>query len=76
MIFREATKADIPQIQTVRNAVTENTLSNPNAVTNAICLAYISQRGKGWVCEIDNAIVGFSIVDLKEHLGTLCASTL
>ena len=29
-------------------------------------LKLISQRGKGWVCDIDNHIVGFSIVDLKD----------
>ena len=28
MIFREAQKADIPQIQVVRNSVIENTLSD------------------------------------------------
>jgi GNAT superfamily N-acetyltransferase len=24
-------------------------------------------RGKGWICEINNEIVGFSIADLKEN---------
>ncbi len=67
MIFRTATIADIPQIQRVRNAVTENTLSDPNLVTDQDCTEYICDRGKGWVCEIDHQIVGFSIVDLKEH---------
>jgi len=67
MTFREANKADIKQIQVVRNSVTENTLSNPELVTDADCLEFITKRGKGWVCEIDNQIVGFSIVDLKEN---------
>jgi GNAT superfamily N-acetyltransferase len=26
---------------------------------------YITQRGKGWVCEVDDCIVGFAIADLK-----------
>ena len=26
-----------------------------------------NERGKGWVCEIENNIVGFAIVDLKEN---------
>lgn len=67
MIFREANKADIKQIQFVRNSVIENALSNPNLVTDENCLDFITKRGKGWVCEIENKIVGFSIVDLKEN---------
>jgi GNAT superfamily N-acetyltransferase len=67
MIFREATVDDIKQIQVVRNAVTENTLSNPDLVTDEDCAAFITVRGKGWVCEIDHQIVGFAIADLKEN---------
>ncbi len=67
MIFREATINDIPQIQVVRNAVTENTLSNPALVTDRDCEEYIMKRGKGWVCEIDNNIIGFAIADLQDH---------
>lgn len=65
MIFREAKVSDIKQIQIVRNSVTENMLSNPNLVTDENCIEFITQRGKGWVCEIDKQIVGFSNVDLK-----------
>ena len=67
MIFREATSRDILQLQIVRNSVRENTLSDPNLVTDADCEAFINIRGKGWVCEIDNYIVGFAIADLKEN---------
>ena len=66
MIFREAEPKDIPQIQIVRNAVKENTLSKPNLVTNEDCLEFITQRGKGWVCEIEGNIVGFAIADLVD----------
>lgn len=65
--FREAIESDIKQIQIVRNSVTENTLSDPELVTDEDCLDFITKRGKGWVCEIDGQIVGFSIVDLKEN---------
>ena len=65
MIFREATIEDIPQIQIIRNSVKENRLSNPALITDEDCAIFLTQRGKGWVCVIDNAIVGFSIVDLK-----------
>ncbi|MCH6201807.1 hypothetical protein MMU07_19665 [Aquiflexum sp. LQ15W] len=67
MIIREAIIEDIKQIQIVRNSVTENTLSNPNLVTDEDCEEFITKRGKGWVCEIDEQIVGFAIADLKEN---------
>lgn len=67
MLIRQATLSDIPQIQIVRNSVKENVLSNPNLVTDKDCEEYMFVRGKGWVCEIDNEIVGFAIADLKEN---------
>ncbi len=67
MIFREAKIDDIPQIQVVRHSVKENILSNPNLVTDLDCKNFITVRRKGWVCEINNEIVGFSIVDLKDN---------
>ncbi len=67
MIFREALISDIPQIQFVRNAVSENRLSNPNLVTDEDVKEFITVRGKGWVCEIENTIVGFAIADLVEN---------
>lgn len=66
MIFREANSNDIKQIQIVRNSVKENVLSNPGLVTDQDCEEFLIQRGKGWVCEIENKIVGFAIADLKE----------
>ncbi len=67
MRIREAISADIPQIQVVRNSVKENALSNPALVTDADCEDFINRRGKGWVCETDGKIVGFSIVDLQDN---------
>ena len=67
MIFREGLVADITQIQIVRNSVKENTLSDRALVTDKDCEDYMTRRGKGWVCEIENRIVGFAIVDLVDH---------
>jgi GNAT superfamily N-acetyltransferase len=67
MILREAKVDDIKQIQVVRNSAKENTLSDPNLVTDKDCEEFITTRGKGWVCEIENIIVGFAIADLKEN---------
>ena len=66
MIFREALVSDIEQIQMVRNTVKENVLSSPSLVTDKDCEEFLTVRGKGWVCEINNTIVGFAIADLKE----------
>ena len=57
----------VKSIQKVRNSDNENKLSNANLITDKDCLEYITKRGKGWVCEIDDQIVGFSIADLKEN---------
>ena len=66
MIFREAIIDDIKQMQVVRNAVKENVLSNPDLIKDADYIPFITSNGKGWVCEIDEQIVGFAIVDIKE----------
>ena len=66
MIFREALITDIPQIQIVRNSVRENRLSDPGLVPDKDVEEYIIHRGKGWVCEINNRIVGFAIADLQD----------
>lgn len=65
MIFREATTKDIHQIQAVRNAVKENVLSDPALVSDEDCIEFITHRGKGWVCETEERIVGFAIADLQ-----------
>ena len=64
MIYREAEIKDIHQMHVVRTSVKENVLSNPGLVTLQDYKDYLTTRGKGFVCEIDNIIVGFSIVDL------------
>jgi len=67
MIFRTAERSDIKQMQVVRHLVKENTLSNPELVPDKDVAYYISEKGKGWVCEVDGQVVGFSIIDLLER---------
>ena len=64
MIFREAQINDIEQIQIVRNSVKENMLSDPALVPDNDVEEFITNRGKGWVCEMNDIITGFAIVDL------------
>jgi hypothetical protein len=49
MTISEAFPGVIKQIQTVRNPVTENTLSDPSLITDNDCNEFISKREKGWV---------------------------
>ncbi|HEY1047270.1 MAG TPA: GNAT family N-acetyltransferase [Bacteroidia bacterium] len=67
MSLREARIEDVQQIQFVRNSVKENTLSDPRLVTDEDCMEYITNRGKGWVFQVEGRVVGFSIVDLKAN---------
>lgn len=67
MIYREATIKDIPQIQYVRNVVKENMLSDPALVPDKDVEDYMFNRGRGWVCEIEGRIVGFSIVSVSDR---------
>ncbi len=64
--IRQATIADIPQIQRVRNAVKENTLSDPALVPDADVDDYIMRRGRGWVSVEGDYITGFAIVSLLD----------
>ena len=67
MHFREASLSDIFQMQIVRNSVKENQLSNPTLIKDADYEEYLLSRGKGWICEVKNSVVGFAIVDLQEN---------
>ena len=68
MLFREATIKDIDNYMIVRMAVKENVLNNPKLVTIEDNINYLTKYGKGWVCEIDKQIVGFSIVGLTQKM--------
>lgn len=67
IIFREAGVEDIEQIMDVRLSVKENTLPDPSLVTKEDCESFLTERGKGWVCELNGRIAGFAIVDLTKH---------
>jgi len=67
MNIRVAQIKDIPQIQVVRNLVKENQISDPALVPDSDVQDYITRRGRGWVCEINEQIVGFAIADLVDN---------
>ena len=66
MIIREANTKDIPQMHKVRIAVKENILPDPGMITEQEYEDFLVRRGKGWVCELNNTIVGFSIVSVLD----------
>jgi GNAT superfamily N-acetyltransferase len=66
VIIREALPTDIPQIQIVRNLVKENRLPDPALVPDSDVEDFITRRGKGWVCEETQQLVGFAIADLED----------
>jgi len=67
MNYREAVCDDIKEMHIIRLAVKENVLGNPLAVTENDYIDFITTKGKGWVCELNNNILGFAIVDIKDH---------
>ncbi len=67
MSIRQAIISDIKQIQWIRNAVKENTLSDPSLVTDDDVIEYISWRVRGWVYETEGVITGFSIISLVDQ---------
>lgn len=66
MNFREALLSDIPVICDIRLSVLENRLADPEGVTPEMCAEYLTETGKGWVCEFQREIVGFSIASLTD----------
>jgi len=66
MIFREATIHDIPQMHAIRIAVKENILPDPSMIKKEDYISFLTVRGKGWVCAIENIVIGFAIIDLQE----------
>jgi GNAT superfamily N-acetyltransferase len=63
MQLRQATEADVAALQRVRRSVTENRLSDPGRVSDALVRRMLVERGRGWVAERDGRIVGFAIGD-------------
>lgn len=50
----------MPVMMQIRLAVKENMLSNPARITVQMCVDYLDKLGRGWVCELDGRIIGFS----------------
>jgi GNAT superfamily N-acetyltransferase len=62
MRVRVATAADIPLMHRLRMSVRENRLANPASVQPADYTGRLTS-GRGWVCELDDEVVGFAVAD-------------
>ena len=67
MAIRFATVEDIPQLQYIRGAVKENVLNNPLLVSYNDYVSLLTENGKGWVYQLQNAIAGFAMVDIQKN---------
>ncbi len=65
MNLREAIIEDYPAMHRVRMSVKENILNNPSLVTEEDYISMVTQKGKGWIYEMDEVVVGFAIVDIS-----------
>jgi GNAT superfamily N-acetyltransferase len=65
--FREATIKDIPALHKVRISVKENILNNPLLVTKKDYVHFLTDHGKGWLCEVNKQVVGFAIIDTDHN---------
>jgi GNAT superfamily N-acetyltransferase len=59
-MLRVATPADIPAIQRVRHSVRENRLVS-TVISDEDVRRAIEVTGRGWVVEVEGAIVGFAV---------------
>ena len=62
--IRQATVKDVDSMHFIRLSVTENKLSDPARITISDYIRFITERGRGWVCQQDDRIVGFAIADV------------
>lgn len=67
LTYRTATNADIFAMSKIRLSVRENVLSNPAFVTQKMYEDYLELLGRGWVCELDGRIIGFSYAAIKDY---------
>jgi GNAT superfamily N-acetyltransferase len=64
-VLRQANRADVHDIQRVRHAVRENRLTS-RAISDDEVAHAIEVSGRGWVVEVDRAIVGFAIGNAQD----------
>ncbi len=64
MHIRVASEADIPEMHLIRMSVRENQLADAALVQPDDYRSMLNERGRGWVAESGNRMLGFAIADL------------
>ena len=64
--IREATRADVPDLERVRALVRENKLSG--TIPRERIVEGLETRGKGWVAVAEERVVGFCMADRNEEM--------
>ena len=62
--IRQATRADVPEIQRIRAAVRENRLVS-RRIGDAEVIEHLERHGRGWVAVRGAEILGFAIGDAR-----------
>lgn len=67
MFFREITPADMQSLFYVRTRTRENTYSDEQlqraGITEQSVVQKLSSSYRGWLCQVDQSVVGFSMAD-------------
>ena len=67
MEFREITRADVPSLFYVRTRTRENRYTLEGlarlGITEKSVIEWLSSSTKGWLCQIDDSVVGFCMAD-------------
>jgi GNAT superfamily N-acetyltransferase len=62
-LLRQANRNDIPAMSRIRLSVTENVLSDPSRITQAMYEDFLEKSGRGWVAESSGEIIAFCYAD-------------
>lgn len=65
MNVRIAVERDVPEMHRLRMRVHENILRDASQVQPDHYLRMLNEHGRGWVCELEDRIVGFAVADLS-----------
>jgi len=63
MSIRIATRADIPELRTIRSSVTENILTS--IITEEMIIEVMEEYGRIWIYESEGQVLGFSAADKR-----------
>jgi GNAT superfamily N-acetyltransferase len=67
MVLREAEISDIATMHEIRVRVRENVLSDPTLITHNDYKTFMTEKGRGWVCEEKGTLLGFAVIDLHAN---------